>query len=294
MILKKYLGVIQTAAFLIGCLGAASAQRVCPDGPTVEGIDVSRYQGMVDWAAVRQSGRDMAIARVSDGTRFPDAYFARNWEVMSTRGFVRGAYQFFRAGQDPIAQADLFLSNIDSDPIVSGDLPPIMDIETADGQSTAVVRAKMQTWLDYMEEATGKTPIIYTAAFMSSVIGTGFSQYPLWVANWRVTCPLMPSGWSGWVMWQYSSTGRVPGVTGNVDMDKFNGSLDDLWYFASGPGMDPAPKWRAPALEESEPLDDLSQPGGSVMGDGLRAYEAQAEPPDLVEPMNWPIEDTIR
>jgi lysozyme len=256
--------------FLLGA--SASAQRICPDGPIVNGIDVSRYQGVVDWAAVRQSGRSMAIARVSDGTRFRDAQFPRNWSVMALRGFVRGAYQYFRAGQDPIAQADLFLSYIQNDPIGWGDLPPVMDIETSDGQPASVVRANMWAWLTYMQDATGTTPIIYTANFMSSVIGPEFGwYYPLWVANWGVTCPLMPSGWSSWVIWQHSSTGRVSGVPGNVDLDRFNGSLQDLFDYVGDPA------WRSGALAPEEPIpeDDLSQPGGSVMGDGIRAYQAR-------------------
>lgn len=254
-------------------LGAvATAQRICPDGPIVNGVDVSRYQGMVDWAAVRQSGRSMAIARVSDGTRFPDAQFPRNWSVMALRGFVRGAYQYFRASQDPIAQADLFLSYLADDPIGWGDLPPIMDIETADGQSASVVRARMQIWLDYMEAATGTTPIIYTANFMSNIIGPSFgSYYPLWVANWNVTCPLMPVGWSSWVIWQYSSTGRVPGIQGNVDMDRFNGALQDLYDYVGDPS------WRSTPFRPEIPIpeDDLSQPAGNVMGDGIRAYQVR-------------------
>lgn len=246
-------------------------QRICPDGDTVEGIDVSRYQGVIDWVSVAQSGRAFAITRVSDGTRFPDAQFARNWSMIPARGLVRGLYQFFRAGQDPIAQADLMLNMTAADPVSYGDLPPVMDIETADGQATSVVRANMQTWLDYVQAATGMVPIIYTANFMSSIIGTGFAGYPLWVANWGATCPLMPTGWTSWIVWQYSSTGSVPGISGNVDLDRFNGGIGDLYAYVSPPAGTSEPT--GPVVE-----DDLSQPAGNAMGDcsrGMRGCAAE-------------------
>jgi GH25 family lysozyme M1 (1,4-beta-N-acetylmuramidase) len=215
----------------------ADELTVCPAGATVSGIDTSHWQGVIDWSKVKASGKAFAIARVSDGVKYPDKNFPTDWPAIKAAGLIRGAYQFFRPAQDPVAQADLLIQRLQQyGPLGPGDLPAVLDVETADGMPNATVRQNMQIWLDRVELHTGKRPIVYTAAFMSSVVGSGFSSYPLWVANYGVNCPQLPSGWSQWSIWQSSSTGSVPGIAGNVDLDVFNGSLADLQAFAAGGG----------------------------------------------------------
>src|SRR5262249_21136306 len=85
---------------------------VCATGATVQGIDVSVHNGTIDWAKVKASGRVFAIARVSDGLHYPDSQFAANWKGIEAQGLVRGVYQYFRASQDPVAQADYLVSQI--------------------------------------------------------------------------------------------------------------------------------------------------------------------------------------
>jgi lysozyme len=94
------------------------------------------------------------------------------------------------------------------------------------------MRAHVKTWLARIEAKTGRRPIVYTAAFMSATIGTGFSAYPLWVANYGATCPSMPSGWTKWQFWQTSESGTVSGIPVKTDLDVFNGTLADLQAFA--------------------------------------------------------------
>lgn len=213
--------------------------RVCEGPQTVPGIDVSYYQGSINFSQVKGAGTQFVIARVSDGLNYPDSKFATYWPAIHTQGMVRGTYQFFRPGQDALAQANLVLSKVQAaGGFRPDDLPVVLDIEATDNQPSAVVRQKMQIWLDRIEQATGKKPIIYTAAFMSSVIGNGFSSYPLWVANYGATCPAMPSNWTAWKFWQHSSTGSVAGISGNVDMDKWNGTLAQLKAYASPPVVD--------------------------------------------------------
>ena len=222
-----------------GASSTSDALTVCATGATVPGIDVSKWDGNVDWTAVAGSGQKFGIARVSDGTTYPDATFATHWKAIKQAGLIRGAYQFFRPEQDPIAQANLALSALASDPIGAGDLPFILDIEVTDGVPATTLRTRVQTWLDAIQNGTGKKPIVYTAAFMSSALGTGFGSYPLWVANYGAACPLLPSGWSHWVMWQYGGSNSVPGISSNVDLNVFNGSLTDLQAFAGGGGSAP-------------------------------------------------------
>jgi lysozyme len=216
------------------CSQTGSALTVCPEGAVVRGIDVSSYQGAIAWPEVRAAGIAFAFARVSDGTTAPDARFADNWQGMKGAGVVRGAYQFFRASEDPAAQASLVLSMLeDAGGLAAGDLPVVMDIETADGASNATVRANMTIWLDAVERATGAAPIVYTNAATSAVIGGGFGGAALWVANWDAACPSMPAGWSTWTFWQYSSTGSVAGVPTAVDLDELDGTPGDLAALAS-------------------------------------------------------------
>lgn len=215
------------------------ALRVCAEGPTVEGIDVSYYQEVIDWQKVKDAGIGFAIVRQSYGSAFDDPKFKANWAGAKQAGLVRGLYQYFRPGQDPHEQAAAVLDALADDPLGEDDLPVVMDVESTDGVSNATLRARMQSWLDDIEHGTGKKPIIYTAAFMQSNVGAGFAGYPLWVANYTTNCPLLPNGWTGWNIWQYSESGTVAGVPGHVDRDRFNGSMDDLLAFAHGTATTP-------------------------------------------------------
>jgi len=219
------------------CLGAtSSALKTCAKGATVGGIDVSYYQGTVNWAQVKASGRAFAFARVSDGLNYPDTKFAQNWPAMKSAGLVRGAYQFFRPSQDPASQAQLLIDKLEANGgLKPGDLPPVLDLESADGLASSAVVARAKTWLAKVEAKYGVKPLVYTAAFMSNVIGTSFSAYPLWVANYQTTCPTMPSGWTDWKFWQSSDSGSVSGVGGNVDTNFFNGPLTALLAFTLQP-----------------------------------------------------------
>lgn len=265
------------------------ALRVCSDGPTVQGVDVSYYQGKIDWSAVAKTSVKFAIVRVSDGEVFSDPRFDENWKGAKAAGLVRGLYQFFRPAQDPVKQADLVIDALASDPIGEGDLPVVLDVETSDGVSNATLRSRMKTWLQRVESATGKRPIVYTAAFMQNVVGGGFADYPLWVANYTTQCPLVPSGWTSWGMWQYSDHGKVSGIQGNVDRDVWNGSLSDLLAFAGGsasPSDPPAPPADPPPADGAptglSPKDGSHQSGPSVTMsvdpfDGASGYEFEID-----------------
>lgn len=207
---------------------------VCAAGTTVKGLDVSSYQGSITWASVKAAGNDFAIARISDGSAL-DSDFATNWAGMKAAGLIRGAYQYFEPGQDPTTQANIVISAVGK--LGNGDLPVTADMEATGGQSAATIVAHLQTWVAAVEAGTGKTPMVYTASgYWNSSVGgsTAFGSLPLWVANWGVTCPSMPTGWSNWAFWQTSDTGSVSGISGAVDLDEFNGSLAQLQSFAGG------------------------------------------------------------
>jgi GH25 family lysozyme M1 (1,4-beta-N-acetylmuramidase) len=209
--------------------------RVCADGPTVPGIDVSKWQGDVNWRAVADDGIKYAIVRVSDGTGYRDEYFDANWRETRENGILRGVYQFFRPGQDAIAQADLLVDRMGE--LQPGDLPPVIDVEDTDDQSRAVVVDKIRQWIQRVEGRTGVRPMIYTGKYFwqDNVATTEFNSYPLWVAQYTDNpCPDLPSQWDDWTFWQTSSTGRVDGVSGNVDTNLFNGDINALRAFTVG------------------------------------------------------------
>ena len=211
--------------------------QVCADGPTLDGIDVSVYQDTVDWPAVAGSGKAFAIARINHGGTM-DVQFDANWKGIRDVGLVRGAYQYFDAGSDALEQAQIVVDKLGK--LGPGDLPAVLDIESADGQGPASIISQMHLWLDHVEAGTGKKPIIYSAKyFWQDNVGTDeFNGYPLWVANYYVECPNMPdNAWAKWVFHQHADNGTVPGISGAVDLDRFNGALEDLQALAAGGGL---------------------------------------------------------
>ena len=194
------------------------------------GIDVSHFQGRVDWAAVRAAGCSFAFAKATEGAGVTDPFFAANWAGMKEAGLLRGAYHFFRAGEPAAAQAAHFLSAV---PFEAGDLPPVLDIELNDGVTGPPLVGGVQTWLDAVEPAAGSTPVIYTnTPFWDAHFTDGFAQYPLWIAHYGPAPSPLPRGWAAWTFWQYSQSLRVGGVSGPADHDYFNGPPEALQALA--------------------------------------------------------------
>jgi lysozyme len=264
---------------------AAESEGVmaCPGPDVVEGLDVSEYQKTIDWTQVKQSGRGFAITRVSDGTGHPDPTFGTNYLGIKNAGMVRGSYQYFRAHLDPIAQADLLLSKVS--PLTDGDLPPALDMETLDGQTVAVTVQKMDAWLKYVEQKTGRPPMIYSSpSFWTSLGNPDYSRNVLWIAHWMTACPNTPTTWTGWKVWQYSSTGnttvatKVPGLgTGvAVDLDRFNGTAAALAQLATWPRGDGGSGAPLDGGGSGAPLDggggtSSDDGGGAALADGSGA-----------------------
>jgi lysozyme len=197
----------------------------------LSGIDVSHHNGSVNWAKVKAAGVDFAFAKATEGTHFTDSKFADNWQAMKVAGIIRGAYHYLRALQDATDQAHRFLQVAAID---AGDLPPVLDIERTfnTSASSAEFIQSAKTWLNVVRAQIGRTPIIYTApSFWNRRMSDEFGEFPLWVANYEVNTPTIPKGWNSWCFWQHTDKGQVNGVSGNVDLDKFNGTRDQLQAF---------------------------------------------------------------
>jgi lysozyme len=258
-------------------LGSLESEiRICADGPVVEGIDVSKWQAGIDWNLVADDGIRFAIIRVNHGLDDIDERFAYNWAEARRVGVIRGAYQYFLPDEDPIEQAELLLSLMG--PLEPDDLPPVIDVEEAAGQSPETIRQAIHLWSDTVEAAIGRKPFIYTAKyFWQDGVGApdDFLDHPLWVANYNVDCPLIADPWPRWNIWQYTSTGRVDGVTGNVDRDHFNGTYEELIDFALGlpdpdpePDPDPDPEPEPDPDPEPDPTDPAAPAACSAGSSG--------------------------
>ncbi len=193
---------------------------------SARGIDVSHFQGTVDWQAVRQAGVEFAFVKATDGLTWVDPQWATNWPAMSAAGVLRGAYHFFEPGDDAAEQADFFLQTVQP---AAGDLPPALDVETVGGSSAALWEG-VETWLQIVASAVGAPPFLYLSPDFAAdnQAPASLAAYPLWVAEYGVSAPSLPAGWSDWLIWQSSETGSVAGVTGSVDLDVSNGPLARL------------------------------------------------------------------
>lgn len=235
------LGSLACALLGAGCADGGEAPlgevilpaTVCATGSTLFGIDVSKWQGNIDWARVKAAGVKYAFIRVSDGIATLDEKFVPNWVGAGAQGIPRGVYQFFRPHRDPIAQADIVIDHLLEHGV--GELPPVIDVEATNDQTPETIARNVGLWIDRVESALGVTPIIYTGRYFwnDNVRSSAYSSYPLWIAHYTsAACPNIPDAWGRWAFWQYSSTGRVDGIAGDVDMNRFNGTVSDLLALA--------------------------------------------------------------
>ncbi|GIH23982.1 hypothetical protein Aph01nite_22920 [Acrocarpospora phusangensis] len=168
------------------------------------GQDISAYQASYDW---HSSPAQFGLVKATEGLTFRDSSFARQWHELAKKGIVRGAYHYGHPDDDPIAEANHFLSVVNSQPAKRGDLLAL-DLETAAGQSVAHVNAWAKTWLAHVKAKTGITPLFYSSWSFADTYGHGLSAYPLWVADYGKTRGQVtpPADWKTWTIHQYSDT----------------------------------------------------------------------------------------
>jgi lysozyme len=202
------------------------------------GIDVSHWQGKLDWPALKAEGVVFAFAKSTQSVGWGDRLFAENWAAMKSVGVIRGAYHYFLPSVDLIKQAAHFVSTVKPEPC---DLPLALDVEIDDSLSPNELADSTLKCLQEIERLSGKRPIIYTSSgfwdnyVVESVAPELFSDYPLWVAHYTNDHnPRLPLGWNKWTFWQYTGAGRLAAHSGrNLDFNRFTGTLDDLKAFAN-------------------------------------------------------------
>lgn len=205
----------------------------------VPGIDVSYWESGIDWKKVRGDGIRYMFAKATEGESYVDPTFDDNWLGAKSVGILRGAYHFFHPNMNAVKQADKFVQVVKAlnD---NGELPPVLDLEVTDNQSSQTIINNAKTWLDRVQQGLGKRPIIYSSPgflkYNFVVPGGGpplwTKDYVLWIANYKVDKPYLPKGWLKWTFWQYSETGKVNGINSGVDLDWFNGTVEELYQFA--------------------------------------------------------------
>jgi lysozyme len=221
---------------------------------TVPGIDVSYWDAGIDWPKVRATGQRFVFVKATEGTTFVDSTFDDNWVGAKKAGLLRGAYCFFRPNLDAVNQADLFIKTVKAMKD-NGELPHVLDLEAHDNQSKSKIISQAKIWLDAVEAAFGRKPIIYSGQYFLqdhfSETGGGppswAKDYSLWLAQYPGQYmpgqqPFLPRGWFKWTFWQYTDKGVVNGINAAVDMNVFNGTLEELYKFAGAAIPDDRPK----------------------------------------------------
>ncbi|WP_309083711.1 GH25 family lysozyme [Chelativorans sp.] len=206
--------------------------RASPKSLAVHGVDVSRWQGEIDWAKLRSQGANFVYIKATDGGDHLDPMFRKNWRAAAEAGLKRGAYHFFYWCRTAGEQADWFIRNV---PKVEGALPPVIDVEW-NGESRCKKRPsrqkvleKMQVFMDKLERHYGQRPIIYTAPdFYRDNLKGEFLDYPFWLRSVAAHPSKVYPG-RKWVFWQYSGSGLSQGVDGRIDLNVFHGGEDD-WH----------------------------------------------------------------
>ena len=206
-----------------------------PSGYSIHGIDISHYQGEIDWDLLRNAQLydtpvRFIIIKATEGTNILDENFNDNFYKAKDNNFIRGAYHFYVPSKPAEAQAHYFLKQVH---LEDGDLPPVLDFEKTGTLTPPQIKKAALTWLRIVEKHYGVKPIIYAnydfkkKYFSDSIFG----QYPYWIAHYYVDTLKYKGEWR---FWQHTDMGKVRGIKGHVDLDIYNGSMYDLQKFTIG------------------------------------------------------------
>ncbi|CAG6396706.1 Lysozyme M1 [Actinacidiphila cocklensis] len=219
-------------------LGAPGA--VTPNAANPVGIDVSHYQGTINWTSVKSAGISFAYIKATESTTYKDPTFNANYLNAYNAKVIRGAYHFARPDLSTgAAQATYFASHGGAWSADNLTLPGMLDLE---GGCYGKSAASMQSWvLDFYntyKANTGRDVVIYTSASWWNSCTGGWggmsARSPLNVAHWTsAASPTIPSGFPYWTFWQYTDSGSVSGISGAVDRDRFSGDSSRLLALAN-------------------------------------------------------------
>jgi len=270
------------------CLYLDSMPNIIVTPPPVtiiggDGIDVSYYQLNIDWQKVKDSGINFAIIKATEGTSWVDPKFAYNWREAKAKGIPRSAYHFYIPDFNGVEQAQFYVNTLRANGGLDQDFELSVDVEVHfrypvknKGQSTSNLLAMLKE----LERLTGQRPMVYTGLGAWDAMTTHpswASDYKLWVAHYPGGAdgctpgpgkPLLPVGWTKWVIWQCTSSGTVPGITTRVDLD--------VAFESAGTGTGTPTVSPLPSVSISPPVPSVPPFGNTRMTDHdtLREYLA--------------------
>ena len=192
------------------------------------GIDISQYQGTIDWenleAIEEQFELKFVIVRATAGSNKLDTKFKKNWKNLTASMYIQGAYHYYRPDENSTEQANNFIKNVK---LRKGHLPPILDIEKMPkAQSMDTLKEGLQNWLTIVEKHYGVKPIIYTGEkYYEDFLQEDFPGYQFWIANYN---PWKEKIEDEYLMWQFTEKAQLHGIDELVDVNVFNGNVNDL------------------------------------------------------------------
>ena len=213
------------------CYGLKGYGICMPSGYQVHGIDVSHYQGDINWKMLEQTRQgqfpiQFIFMKATEGGDYSDDRFTANFDSARAHGFIRGAYHFYNPKTDANKQADFFIQSVKLEP---GDLPPVLDIEKK-GKDMKKLQSDLKVWLRKVESHYGVKPIIYASyKFKTHYLNDSvFNTYPYWIAHYYVDSVRYEGDWK---FWQHTDVGTLPGIEEKVDLNVFNGEKNELEAF---------------------------------------------------------------
>lgn len=236
---KSITAVVTVAALAVS--GTAVAQAVSFGAP--KGIDVAAHQHPggtpIDWSKVRSDGQSFAFVKATEGGDWVNPHYVQDIQAANAAGLKTGTYHYARPAGDAKTQAANFAAQIALAPDQT--LPPALDIEVAEGKSAAQLEQWIEEFTSELKRLTGRTPMIYTYKYfwMGQMNNSQkFSDMPLWLAAYQDQAPEAVGGWNELSFWQRSGSGKVAGISTDVDMNLFNGSKQQLQSFSDGNYVD--------------------------------------------------------
>lgn len=191
----------------------------------LKGIDVSNWQGNIDFNFVKNSGIQVVYTKVSEGTNYIDPFFKSNYSKAKSQGLDVGFYHFFTPVDETsaIAQANYFVNAISG---LSPDCKLALDFETTNNLDNETLSKLADIFLKQVKKLTGLDVVLYTyTSFAANNFTSSLSIYPIWIAEYGVRKPKDNPIWSTWIGFQYSDCGLVSGISGNVDLDYFTNEI---------------------------------------------------------------------
>ena len=209
----------------------------------IYGIDVSHHQEEIDWLKVKKSGVRFAFIKSSEGVDYSDPMFEENIRGAVEAGVLPGSYHFFLPRYDPLLQARHYVEVLRDNAVDAPTLPPCIDLETP-GLGKSSLNQALRIFIEEVYNLTGRKCILYVSpgfwnSYLPVPVLSGFKllrsevdwavEYPLWIAHYTTGWPYQIYPWAGWRFWQYTSAGKIAGISTKEDLNLYQGSLEELF-----------------------------------------------------------------